>query len=118
MSTFGPYPARVDRVIDGDTALLTIDLGFDHFVPGQDLDGKTRMACRVYGINSPELSTDAGKAARDYAMTLLPVGTRCTVVSHGYDKYGGRWDGDIHLPDGSSFGQRMIDAGFAVEYLP
>ena len=50
------------------------------------------------------------------AETLLPPGTLCTVVSHGWDKYGGRFDGSITLPDGSDFGERMITAGQAVAY--
>jgi endonuclease YncB( thermonuclease family) len=104
-------------VIDGDTVLLTIDLlGFDHFVPGSDLDGKSRMACRVFGINAPELRTVEGEDALGYAMSLLPAGSRVAVVSHGYDKYGGRFDGNITLPDGTDFGQRMLDSGHAVVY--
>lgn len=116
MGTFGPYPAQVVDVHDGDTVALNIDLGFDHLISARDWDGHPRLSCRVFGIDAPELSTDAGKAARDFARTLLPGGTVCTVVSHGWDKYGGRFDGAITLPDGTDFAQRMIDAGHAVAY--
>src|SRR6266550_9619807 len=110
MTTFGPYPARVVALHDGDTVTLDIDLGFDHIISGQDFAGKTRLACRVYGINAPELSTDAGKASLAFAQTLLQPGMLCSVVSHGWDKYGGRFDGSVWLSDGSDFGQRMIEA--------
>lgn len=118
MSTFGPYPARVDRVVDGDTVMVSIDLGFDHLISSEDFDGRPRLACRIHGINAPELRTDAGKAALVFAAGLLPVGTRVTVMSFGWDKYGGRFDGSITLPDGSDFGQRMLAAGQAVPYNP
>jgi endonuclease YncB( thermonuclease family) len=72
MSAFGPYPARVQTVHDGDTIYLDIDLGFDHLISARDFDGHPRLACRVYGINAPELSTEAGKAAALFAQTLLP----------------------------------------------
>ena len=116
MTAFGPYPARCVSLHDGDTVTLDIDLGFDHIISGQDFAGKTRLACRIYGINAPELSTDAGKVALIFAQTLLPVGTLCQVLSYGWDKYGGRFDGAITLPDGSSFGAQMIAAGQAVAY--
>ena len=114
---FGPYAARVVILHDGDTITLDIDLGFDHLISGLDFDGKTRLSCRVLGINAPELRTPEGKVALAYAQTLLKPGDHCTVVSHGWDKYGGRFDGTVTLPDGRDFGQTMIDAGQAVAYL-
>jgi hypothetical protein len=93
MTAFGPYPARVVDVHDGDTVVLDIDLGFDHLISGRDWDGRTRLSCRVFGINAPELVTAAGKAARAYAQEFLAPGDRVTVVSYGWDKYGGRFDG-------------------------
>lgn len=117
MADFGPYPARVIRVHDGDTVVLDIDLGFDHLISGVDLDGKTRLSCRVFGINAPELSTMAGQNAKAYAETLLPVGARCEVTSHGWDKYGGRFDATIKLlPGEADFATLMIEAGHAVAY--
>jgi endonuclease YncB( thermonuclease family) len=62
--TFGPYPGTVVSVHDGDTCTIALDLGF-----GLTFTGAT---CRVYGINAPELVTQAGKDALAYAQTLLP----------------------------------------------
>jgi endonuclease YncB( thermonuclease family) len=116
MSTFGPYKSRVDLVHDGDTVYLTIDLGFDHQIDSHGIDGTPRLACRVFGINAPELSTDAGKAALAYAQTLLKPGDIVQVISHGWDKYGGRFDGAITLADGRDFAQLMLSSGNAVPY--
>jgi endonuclease YncB( thermonuclease family) len=113
MTAFGPYPARVVDVHDGDTVVLDIDLGFDHLISGRDWDGRTRLSCRVFGINAPELVTAAGKAARAYAQEFLAPGDRVTVVSYGWDKYGGRFDGDVRLADGRSFADIMVSGGHA-----
>jgi len=115
--TFGPYPARVDEVHDGDTVYLTVDLGFGHQIASRNLTGELQFACRVYGINAPELSTVAGVAAAEYAKTLLPVGTIVSVRSYGWDKYGGRFDGSIDMSDGGDFSRAMVDAGHAKPYF-
>lgn len=109
MSTFGPYPATVKSWHDGDTGRLNIDLGW-----AIHLDGDP--ACRVFGINAPELNTDAGKAALAHILALCPIGTAVTVISHGWDKYGGRFDGSIALPDGRDLAATMVADGFAVAY--
>lgn len=114
--TYGPYLARVVSIHDGDTMTLDIDLGFDHLISGQDWDGRTRLSCRIFGINAPELKTDAGKASLAYAKTLLKPGDLVKVVSHGWDKYGGRFDGEVTLPSGVDFGQAMIAASQAVAF--
>lgn len=114
---FGPFPARVAKIVDGDTIGLDIDLGFDHMISALDWNGSSRLVCRVFGINAPELRTDAGKVAKAYAESLLPLGARCSVVSHGWDKYGGRFDGTITLSDGSDFAAQMVSSGNAVPYL-
>ena len=103
---FGPYRGTVDSVHDGDTVNVRLDVGFDLTVYAR---------CRIQGINAPELSTDAGKAARDFARGLLPVGTQVLVTSYGWDKYGGRIDAGIRY-DGKDFAQQMLDSGNAVPY--
>jgi micrococcal nuclease len=107
VATFGPYVGVVDLVHDGDTVNVKLDVGFD-------LTVYTRV--RIDGINAPELSTPEGKAARDFAQTLLAPGDRVHVLSYGWDKYGGRIDGAIALADGRDFAKAMLDAGHAKPY--
>ena len=126
---FGPYPGRVVEVRDGDSAFIDLDLGFGQYVVSKLWDGRSWLSCRVQrvrpdgsmvAINAPELGTKAnpnpaGVAARDYARGLLPVGSIVKVVSYGWDKYGGRYDGSITLDNGTDFGSLMVVAGHAVE---
>jgi micrococcal nuclease len=102
--TFGPWPAVVLDVHDGDTMTLVIDLGFDLTI---------RMACRIHGINAPELRTQEGKDARAFALTLVQPGDAVRVVSKGWDKYGGRFDGIVWLADGREFNATMLETGHA-----
>lgn len=101
-------PAAVDRLVDGDTVRLALDLGW-HI----QLTDNVRIA----HINAPELSTPAGLAARDYAATLLPAGAQVMFTSHSRDKYG-RCLGDLQLPDGRDFATEMLIAGHAVGVRP
>ena len=96
--------------------MLDLNLGFGIHLPGQTWAGKTELSCRVYGINAPELNTPEGKDALAYAQTLLAPGDICQLVSHSWDKYGGRYDGIITLPDGRDFADEMLKAGHAKEY--
>lgn len=130
---WGPFPGLVNSVHDGDTfnVTLSLDGNFDYgFGFKGNMHTEVTLSCRVYGINAPELQVKdpttgkmvdnpAGIAARDFARSLLltsdgaPLGT-IGVLSHGWDKYGGRFDGEVTLHDGSDLATRMVDAGHAV----
>ena len=60
------YAAKLIEVIDGDTVDLLIDLGFGVHA---------RERCRLYGIDAPEMPTEAGKAAKAYLESLLGAAT-------------------------------------------
>jgi endonuclease YncB( thermonuclease family) len=98
-------PAVVDHVHDGDTVICSIDLGWHISV---------LSAVRVDGLAAPELSTQTGKAARDFALQLLPPGIGVTIVSKKLlgttEKYG-RVLADVLIPPGKSFAEAMIEAG-------
>lgn len=101
-------PARVLRVIDGDTLECDLDLGW-HIT--------YRAKVRVAGVNCPELPTEAGVAARGF--TIHYLGYRAgalpppvMVVSHSLDKYG-RVLGEVTTVDGP-LSKALIDAGHAV----
>lgn len=86
---------------DGDTGHFNIDLGFDIIESAFDLDGKPKLSARIYGINAPELGKQEPQAtqAKEYAESICPVGTRVTILSHDWDKFGGRFDASIILPE-------------------
>jgi endonuclease YncB( thermonuclease family) len=125
---FGPYQAVVVKEHDGDTVDLDvhlvkrrlivptpIDLGFNVQLR-RDGVWLADQAVRTFGDNAAELSTVEGKAALAYLGTLLPLGTPVTLLSEGWDKYGGRCDGTITLPDGTDLVQKMIAAGYAAAW--
>ncbi len=102
---YGPYTAVVTDVHDGDTITVLMDLGFNI---------SFKCNCRLYGINAPELSTDAGKKALEYIKTLVTIGDKVSVLSHGWDKYGGRFDGVVVTVSGTNLAKAMLDSGNAV----
>jgi endonuclease YncB( thermonuclease family) len=109
MDTWGPYRGTVEDVHDGDTVNVKLDLGFDLTVYAR---------VRVKGINAPELDTPEGIAARNYARLLLPSGSHVFVKSYGWDKYGGRIDGQITFAGNKDFARIMLGVGHAVPYSP
>lgn len=135
MSTFGPYKATVVNVHDGDTidvdiilsklgawrtgahsgASTDIDLGFNMHRTSRGIVRESQSV-RVYGCNAPELATPAGKLALAYMLTLLKPGDRVTLLSHGWDKYGGRIDGEVTLADGRDLARTLINGGYAAPW--
>lgn len=113
------YRASVVRVIDGDTVVLCVDLGF----------GCRYVATiRISGINSPELPGESGLFARDALIELLysgygewPLRVITEKRSNGNDamsfsRYVGKV-GVVH-PDGTviDVAQHMIDRGYSDRY--
>ena len=56
------YKAQVKSVIDADTIDVLIDLGFGVH---------TMQRLRLYGIDAPEMKTEAGKVAKEYVKSVL-----------------------------------------------
>jgi endonuclease YncB( thermonuclease family) len=84
-----PYVAYVVRVVDGDTIVCDIDLGLRTWLRGYKV--------RLIGCNSAELSTEAGKAARDHLADILPEGTKLTLSMVKDYKYGGEFVAGVFL---------------------
>lgn len=106
------YAATVVRIIDGDTLVVTIDLGFRITYTN---------AVRIYGINAPEARTPEGPAATAAlaALCIVPniiVHTHAPGTNAGGDKYG-RWLAEVHTLDGINIGDTMIANGHAVPYF-
>ena len=114
------YKAKLDRVIDGDTIDVNIDLGFD-------IQVKKRV--RFVGINTPESRTRdleekaRGLAAKDRVKTILSENDIFTIESKEIGKYG-RVLGKIYLSkmDGKDYltqiclNDQLIKEGHGVEY--
>ncbi|HEX7994359.1 MAG TPA: thermonuclease family protein [Streptosporangiaceae bacterium] len=100
------YPGIVRRVVDGDTLDLDLDLGFHAHLMGR---------CRLAAVNSPELPTPEGVAAKVFVEGLCPPGCTVTFVSRQLDNYG-RPLGTVQLPDGSYLAERLLEAGHAKPY--
>jgi len=56
------YKAQVKAVIDADTIDVLIDLGFGVH---------TMQRLRLYGIDAPEMRSEAGKIAKEYVKSVL-----------------------------------------------
>ena len=110
------YQAMVDRVIDGDTLSVVIEVGFEI---------KVRDRLRLRGIDTPELGTLEGERAKKYVESLLPAGSTIIVKSHKsrVDSHG-RFVVDVFYRDGVSdpqailkdavyLNQQLLDQGYA-----
>lgn len=96
--------AVVVRVVDGDTMEVEADLGW-RISHG--------FILRVNGIDAPEVSTQPGQTARDFARLVLDPGDVVIITSRQLDKYG-RSVADVLLADGRDFAGVMVEAGHAI----
>jgi len=98
------YRATVDRVIDGDTYILRLDLGFRA--------GLT-INLRVRGYDAPELHGPdhvRGTDARLAAMKLLAEATVIVVETYKDTQSFARWIGDVYI-DGVSIVDALVAGG-------
>jgi|TARA_R110000796_G_C14549000_1_gene433638 micrococcal nuclease len=109
------YSCTVDRVVDGDTCDVVLDLGFDILY---------RCRVRLYGIDTPESRTrDAdekirGKLASAFLQEAIDNGTKVVIETKLKDSKGkfGRVLGNV-LVDGININQLMIENYLAVAYF-
>ena len=109
------YSTIIERVVDGDTVDVWIDLGFDV---------RIHERVRLAGIDTPESRTRNarekiyGKIATARVMELLPVGEKFKASAKSYDSTGkyGRAMLDFELKDGQMLCQLLVDEHLAVPY--
>tara|TARA_B100000131_G_scaffold142322_2_gene138482 strand:+ start:2149 stop:2535 length:387 start_codon:yes stop_codon:yes gene_type:complete len=105
------YNAELERVVDGDTIDITIDLGFNVKLHKQ--------RCRLAGIDTPESRTKdlAEKALGKKASARLKelCGKKLKIKSLGKGKYG-RILAIPYTGDGQDICKILIEEGHAVEY--
>ena len=100
------YKAFVERVVDADTLIVKIDLGFET---------RIRQYLRLRGINAPEISAPEGKKARDFVERALSKVSHVVLSSFRSDKYD-RYLADIFYGDLNKeiyLNQLLLDEGLA-----
>jgi endonuclease YncB( thermonuclease family) len=102
------YSAVVVRVVDGDGLVVSVDLGWSVWLHSQRI--------RLAGCNARELPEPGGVEARDHLAELLPAGTAVTLATVKIDRYGGRYDAHVTLPDGRDLVSLLIAAGWAAPW--
>ena len=106
-------PARVDYIFDGDTFSAAVEL---------EKDVNIMVRVRLINIDTPEMNgkCDAEKQmavrARDVLAGLIPTGTVVELDNIKDDKYLGRINANVFLPDGRDVGLILIDAGLGRPY--
>ena len=106
-------PAVVDYVLDGDTFAAGVKI---------DDDITITVRVRVINIDTPEMNgmceseTQMAHAATDFVTDLLPNGTVVELQNIKDDKYLGRIDANVILPDGRDLGDVLIKQKLARSY--
>jgi len=101
--------AKVNRIIDGDTLVLDVDLGCSVFV---------NMFVRLEGINASEMKTAAGKITKKYLEEKIPPGTAVVVqtIKDKKEKYG-RYLAVVYIgKETVSLNDSLVTQNLAVAY--
>jgi micrococcal nuclease len=108
------YNCKIVRVIDGDSILVDIDLGFGLWIHGESI--------RLFGVDCPECrSRDpeekaAGLLAKGFVEEALHVGATYRLQTKEKGKFG-RYLGTIYLTDESSINAALVKERLAVPYF-
>ena len=114
------YKSTLNYVVDGDTLVINIDLGFDVWV-------KKRL--RLRGINSPELKSPnpseaaQAKEAKAFVQGQIKPGETIVIQTFAVDLHGrfvadvfylpGETDKENIFKNGVFLNQKLLDGGFA-----
>jgi micrococcal nuclease len=109
------YNANLVRVIDGDSLIVDIDLGFNIWV--------RNISVRLYGVDTPEIRTKnptektAGYLAKSRVEDLLSDGKlQITTMLDVSDKFG-RILGVVHNSDNLNIGFILINERLGIPFL-
>ena len=109
------YRAKVNRIIDGDSVVLDLDLGFDTWINNQSI--------RLVGVDAPESRTrdlvekQFGNLAKERVKELLEIGSYVIIKTYK-DKEGkfGRILGEIVTNEEININDLLIEERLAVYY--
>jgi len=112
------YKCRINKVLDGDTVEIDLDLGFNTTLANQKV--------RLLGIDTPESRTankeekPRGLLSKKKLQEKLAVGSWVKIITHKNDNNDdkvGRILGEFVLEDGTNVNKWMIENNYAVPYL-
>ncbi len=95
------YRAQISRIVDGDTFVAFIDLGFGIL---------TRQRLRLRCVDAPELGQDRGRAVMQFVEKRLAKCPLVLLKTHATDKYD-RYLSDILYLPGSAESDRILEQG-------
>ncbi len=109
------FPARIDRVVDGDTCLATLDLG---------LHMSAHHRLRLAGINTPELvgaQHERGQEAKSFVLGWWSEAQRgatdtdwpLLIMTNKTDDYGRYVATLYNRKTGNCLNQTLLDRGLA-----
>lgn len=101
------YRAKILRVIDGDTIIAVVDLGFSI---------ASEQTFRLARINAPEMrgdTHDAGIAARDFLINTVANNTVIMQTSKDRKEKYGRYLAEVFIGDGN-VSDLMVSSGHAI----
>lgn len=104
------YKAAVERVIDGDTIDVTVDLGF--FLT-------SRMRVRLRGVDTPEIrgpERPEGLKVKAFVQEKLPVGKQVVINTYKLGKYG-RYIADLFFHESNDDWREILDSGINLNQL-
>tara|TARA_R110002020_G_scaffold178162_3_gene370987 strand:+ start:2208 stop:2564 length:357 start_codon:yes stop_codon:yes gene_type:complete len=107
------YKVFLDRVVDGDTVDVIIDLGFDIRL--------TKQRIRLYGLDTWESRTRdlevkaKGLLAKDFTKQMCENAEQIILISHERGKYG-RILGEL-ICDGVNLNDALVEQGHGVKYF-
>lgn len=109
-------PARISKILDGDTIKVVTYLGQIPF----------SFSIRVNGIDAPEstlrdkkttlLQKEAGLLVKAYVIELFKDHDCPDIILYDLDKYGGRYMGDLFLKSGCSLSKHLIEKKYVKAY--
>ena len=110
------YKAKVRRVIDGDSVVCDIDLGFGIILKERNV--------RLFGVDTCELRSKNpavkhfAKLAKEFVRRQLPRGMDVVLSTHidKNDKFG-RVLAEVIMPSGDLLTNRIIDERWGVRYF-